>query len=107
MPNDGGRRSAPSRRRTRQPIGEIVAVWISALFAAVTLAFAFAVFRRRDVAGDLARHGVGDGTPGLLLVPVPVVAAPEVGERHGDRPVLHLPDMAELVADQVVARPFD
>src|SRR3954468_8091402 len=55
----------------------------------------------------LARHGVGDGTPGLLLVPVPVVAAPEVGERHGERPVLHLPDMAELVADQVVARPFD
>jgi len=52
MPNDGGRRSAPSRRRTRQAIGEIVAVWISALFAAVTLAFAFAVFRRRDVAGD-------------------------------------------------------
>jgi len=50
MPNDGGRRSAPSRRRTRprQAIGEIVAVWI----AAVTLAFAFAVFRRRDVAGD-------------------------------------------------------
>jgi len=54
MPNDDGRRSAPSRRRTRprQAIGEIVAVWISALFAAVTLAFAFAVFRRRDVAGD-------------------------------------------------------
>jgi hypothetical protein len=48
------RRRAPlsSFPSARQAIGEIVAVWISALFAAVTLAFAFAVFRRRDVAGD-------------------------------------------------------
>ena len=45
-----------------------------------------------------------DSAPGLLLVRVPRIAVDEVGERHRERPVLQLPDMAELVRQEVVAR---
>src|SRR6187455_3417639 len=44
-------------------------------------------------AGRLAR---------LALVRAPPVAGAEVAERHPERAVLHLPDVAELVRDQAV-----
>src|SRR5689334_2064295 len=45
----------------------------------------------------------GLSLPGLELVRVLLVAAVEVRERHRDRVMLHLPDVAELVRDQIVA----
>jgi hypothetical protein len=47
-----------------------------------------------------------DRTSCLQLVRVLRIAA-EVGQRHSERPVLHLPDVAELVCDEVVARPLE
>ena len=47
-----------------------------------------------------------DRAAGLELVRIARVAA-EVGQRHPQRPVLHLPDMAELVGDEVVARALE
>ena len=36
-----------------------------------------------------------------------VRAAAEVGQRHPEGPVLHLPDVAELVRDEIVARALE
>ena len=44
-----------------------------------------------------------DSAPGLLLVRVPRIAVDEVGERHRERTVLELPDVAELVSQEIVA----
>ena len=62
--------------------------------------------RRRGVRGarrcSWARPGASPRRrAGLALVAVRRVAA-EIGERHRERVVLHLPDVAELVREQVV-----
>src|SRR5581483_6346579 len=56
----------------------------------------------RPASSDRRRRGHRGA--GLLLVAVPAVPMAEVGERHRERPVLHLPDVAELVAEEVVGR---
>src|SRR3954470_16624279 len=54
------------------------------------------------IRSSLDAAGLLDRAPRLHLVRVLRVAADEVGERHRERPVLHLPDVAELVREQVV-----
>ena len=50
----------------------------------------------------LALAGLRRRPPRLDLVRVVAVPLPQVGQRHRDRVVLHLPHVAELVDDQVV-----
>ena len=56
---------------------------------------------RSRLASDRGARRVGR-SPRLGLVRVPPVAAEEVREGHGERPMLHLPDVAQLVCDEVV-----
>ena len=53
--------------------------------------------------GVFRAHGSLDRGSRLDLVAVGRVAAPQVRERHPQGVVLHLPDVAQLVADEVVA----
>src|SRR6185503_11228440 len=64
---------------------------------------------RSKCARSCRSRAASDGTcrlpgrsPGLGLVRVSRVAADDVGERHGERPVLHLPHVAQLVRHEVV-----
>lgn len=58
----------------------------------------------RAPAATPARPSAGevDRPPSLPLVRVPPVPSPEVGEDHVDGPVLDLPEVAQLVREQVV-----
>src|SRR5689334_6380925 len=58
--------------------------------------------RRRDL--DALSLSLFDGGVRLALVRVVLVAQTHVAERHRYRPVLHLPDVAELMDDQILGR---
>src|SRR5947208_1103998 len=62
--------------------------------------------RSRSARGTLpasASSGLRAGSvTGFALVPILRVAPQEIGERHPQRTVLHLPDVAELVGQQRV-----
>jgi hypothetical protein len=58
--------------------------------------------RPAEPAPDRPSAGQVDGPARLPLVGVPAVPGGEVGGDHAEGPVLHLPDVAELVRDEVV-----
>src|SRR5205085_10836961 len=74
----------------------------------------FSAFRRRreSTPGGLRRRGRApaarglsrdDSAPCLQLVGILPVPSIEIGERHRERLVLHLPYVTELVRDQILA----
>ena len=64
---------------------------------------------RRGVTRDVSRDGLReagrrDGRAGLPFVGVRVVSRAEIAQRHPERAMLHLPDVAQLVREEVVGR---